>query len=381
MVDNNNKRIGMVTLYSNNFGSCLQAYALYRCIKDFGCYPTLIKYRRTISLNDRSLLYKIFHLPFKTIWHVFIHRKCINVRKSCFDAFRDSMFIFTPKEYINNDERKELNNEFDAFVCGSDMMWCEAFEKDWSQFFLQFADKDKRIAYAPSFGINQISEENYQRCFELLSGFPSSRLSCRDTTGVRMIKDDFGLDAFHVLDPTMLFDKHQWNSIVHNDARLIKGPYTLTYLFGGTSGGRKKIFKQVKRWKLGAFKSIDGDRSATIKGKLGPLEFVRLFRDAEFVITDTFHGLIFSLIFEKPFVVLTREDGMHWAKYFDRITSMLEMLNISERYLDMNSDIPENFRTLDYTEINSILFEKKEASLRYLRDAIEDVLNDRYNKD
>ena len=60
---------------------------------------------------------------------------------------------------------------------------------------------------------------------------------------------------------------------------------------------------------------------------------------------------------------------------------MLEMLNISERYLDMNSDIPENFRTLDYTEINSILFEKKEASLRYLRDAIEDVLNDRYNKD
>ena len=87
------------------------------------------------------------------------------------------------------------------------------------------------------------------------------------------------------------------------------------------------------------------------------------------------------MIFEKPFVVLTREDGMHWAKYFDRITSMLEMLNISERYLDMNSDIPENFRTLDYTEINSILFEKKEASLRYLRDAIEDVLNDRYNKD
>lgn len=376
-MDNDNKRIGMVTLYSNNFGSCLQAYALYGCIKNFGCHPTLIKYQR-MTMHE-SLLHKFFHMSIKTIWHALTHRKSINVRKSCFNVFRSSMFTFTCKEYLNNDERKELNSQFDAFVCGSDMMWCEAFEKDWSQFFLQFADKEKRIAYAPSFGINQISEENHQRCLTLLSGFPASRLSCRDVAGVRMLEEKFGLYAYHTLDPTMLLDKHQWNSIVKNDLRWIKKSYTLTYLFGGTSGGRKNVFKQVKKWELGDFRSIDGDRSDTIKGQLGPLEFVRLFRDTAFVITDTFHGLIFSLIFEKPFVVLTREDGVHWTKYSDRIVSTLEMLNISERYLDMNLDIPECFQTLDYTEINSILSVKRKDSLMYLHDALEEVLNGQSN--
>lgn len=380
MADNNNKRIGIVTLYTDNFGSCLQAYALYKCIENFGNQPTLIKYRETITKRHSPLLYKLFHTSFKTLLYVLTHRKNINLRKSCFEEFRSSMFTFTSKEYSDNDEREELNRLFDVFVCGSDMMWCEVFEKDWNQFFLQFADKNKRIAYAPSFGVNQISEENHQRCLELLSGFPSSRLSCREVAGTHMIKESFGLSAFHALDPTMLFDKQQWNSIIKNDVPLIKGSYILTYLFGGTSGGRKNIFEQVKKWDLGDLRSIDGDRRTTIKGKLGPLEFVRLFRDAAFVITDTFHGLIFSLIFEKPFVVLTREDGVHWVKYSDRITSTLEMLNIGERYLDMNSNIPGHFRTLDYAEINSVLSLKRNESLNYLRNAIEEALNDKPDK-
>lgn len=366
--------VGMVTLYSDNYGSCLQAYALFRSIEKLNYCPIIIKYRRFETLAGTSVFYKLSHIPFKTLWRIFLHRKQIQLRKSCFNEFRSSMLTFTEKEYLNKDERKELNDRFDVFVCGSDMMWCEAFEKDWEQFFLRFTNKDKRASYAPSFGINQISDKNRQKCLEFLSGFPPSRLSCRDMAGVRMIKEKFGMDAHHVLDPTMLFDKGQWNEIVGNDERIIPKSYVLTYLFGGTLGGRKNIFKQVKSWGMGNLRSIDGEDKHAIKGRVGPFEFVRLFRDAEFVITDTFHGLMFSLIFEKPFVVLTREDGVHWAKYSDRITSALEMLGIPERYWDMNKKMPDEFRTLDYGNINIILGKKRNESIQYLQGAIEEVL-------
>ena len=369
-----NVRVGIVTLYTDNYGSCLQAYALFKQVQEFGYTSTLIKYRGSGEREKKSLAYKVFHIPLKKLWRIFLQRRQIQLRKLCFNEFRSSKVVFTEKEYSDDDERKELNNQFDVFVCGSDMMWCEAFEKDWEQFFLRFADKNKRVAYAPSFGVNQISAKNHQKCLEYLSGFQPSRLSCRDKSGVLMIKEKFGIDAHHVLDPTMLFNKEAWNKIVGNDERFIQRPYVLTYLFGGTSGNRKNIFKQVKTWGMGDLMSIDGEGKCTIKGNVGPFEFVRLFRDAEFVITDTFHGLMFSLIFEKAFVVLTREDGVHWTKYSDRITSTLEMLGIPERYWDMNKKLPDEFRTLDYQNVNAILSGKRDESIQYLHRTIEEVL-------
>ena len=374
MMNHEGKKVGIVTLYSNNFGSCLQAFALYACIKDMGYAPTLIRYRCVGGNEKDTFLQKLSHIPFKTLLYVLFSKRQIQKRKSCFNRFRSTMFTFTEKEYLNNDERKELNNQFDVFVCGSDMMWCEVFEKDWEQYFLRFVSENKRVAYAPSFGVNQISDRNYQRCLEFLSGFPSSRLSCRDIMGVQMIREKFGLNAHHVLDPTMLFDKNQWNGIIGDKSRLISKSYVLTYLFGGTDRGRRDILKQVRGWDIGKLKSIDVKDKNAIKKPIGPFEFVRLFRDAEFIITDTFHGLMFSLIFEKPFVVLTREDGVHWTKYSDRITSTLEMLGISERYWDMNKKLPGEFRTLDYRNINTILNEKRSESIRYLHGAIEEVL-------
>lgn len=377
----NNKKsfdVGLVTLYSDNYGSCLQAFSLNLALKKLGLNPTLIRYipfsNGGGAKKKHGQLYKLLHRPLWNTLSLLINYKSITRQKAAFNHFRNTQFVFTNESYGAKSNRTGLNDKYDVFVCGSDMMWCETFEKDWEQYFLQFASKEKRISYAPSFGVNKISDLNFERCGEYLKGFNSSCLSCRDTSGVEMIEKDFGLKAHHAVDPTMLLSKNEWCSLLPDD-KLINKPYVLLYLFGGYEGNRKNIFEQVKKWGIGDIKAIDINSKYKIKTTIGPFEYVRLFRDASYVITDTFHGLMFSLIFEKPFVLLTREDGLHWANYSDRMTSQLDMLGISERYHDMNKPLPESFRLLDYSNISPKLHKLRNDSLSYLSNALDEVVN------
>ena len=368
------KRIGLVTFYSDNYGSCLQAFALFNTIKQLGYEPTLIKYSRSSDNGgDKSLLGKLKHHSLSSIIKGLHDYRMIRGKKEAFVKFRNSQFPFTDKEYNKDSDETYLNSQYDRFVCGSDMMWCEVFKNDWYHHFLGFATKDKRISYAPSFGINEISDTNYELCKKYLKGFNPSCLSCRDISGVQMIRDKFGLESHHVVDPTMLLTKQQWNNII-NDNRMIKKPYVLLYLFGGIEGERKSLLNQIKKWGIGDLKSISISGKYRINNpQIGPFEYVQLFRDAQFVVTDTFHGLMFSLIFEKPFVVLTRNDGKHWAKYSDRMTAQLDMLDISERYHDPAIPIPDSFKTLDYSLISEKIDVLREQSLHYLNSALSAI--------
>ena len=375
------KKVGMVTLYSDNFGSCLQAYALYKTIMDMGYVPKLIRYtpysKGGGGRKSFSKLYKLIHLPIKSTLHILLNYRMVKGKKIAFDNFRKNSFQFTSVIYSKNADTSDLEKQFDVFVCGSDMMWAETFQEDWEQYFLRFASEGKRVSYAPSFGINQISTANINRCREYLEGFRPGRLSCRDLSGVKMIKKQFGLEAQHVVDPTMLLDKEQWNRLVDIE-RMIKNPYVLLYLFGGLGRGRKQLLHQIDNWMLGDLKSLSISGDYCIRNPhIGPLEYVRLFRDAEFVVTDTFHGMVFSLIYEKPFVVLTRNDGLHWSKYSDRMTSLLDMLGISERWHDESTLMPETFKALDYKDITPKLERLRHDSMAYLNNALDSVLNRR----
>ncbi len=365
------KKIGLVTFYSDNYGSCLQAFALYNTIKNMGFDPVLVRYSRTNQGESRKgLLNKLKNHSVLSLIKALLNYRMIHGKKESFNKFREKQFPFTEKSYSKNDDKTELDKLFDVFVCGSDMMWCETFQQDWEHHFLRFTTKDKRVSYAPSFGINSISEENLNRCREYLSGFRPQCLSCRDISGVEMIKEKFGLESHHVVDPTMLFTKEQWNSFI-SDERFIQKPYVLLYLFGGQKNGRDKILQQVQKWNIGSLKSISINGNHRINNpNIGPFEYLRLFRDAEFIITDTFHGLMFSLIYEKPFVVLTREDGLHWSKYSDRMTAQLDMLGIPERYHDSNLPMPDSFKNLNYSSISEKIACLRDKSLIYLQNAI-----------
>ncbi len=375
------KNCGIVTLYDDNYGTCLQAYALYAKIKELGYMPTIIRYVRsekTANTKKGTIgkISKVLETSPRNLVNYILSYRMICDRKAGFEKFRQQFLNFSKAVSYRYAIDDGICKVFDGYICGSDMIWSEEFVKDWDYFFLQFAPEQKRIAYAPSFGNNVISLENQELCGRMLSGI--RHLSCREETGAAMVKQQFGADARQVLDPTLLMNKEEWNQILEKKERAIQEKYTLTYVFGGLSGARERIVSQIKEMKMGMYKVIPMNRNQNkkdaCKGILGPEEFLHLYKDAEFIVTDTFHGMIFALIYEKPFIVLEREDGGHWAKYSDRMTSTLKMLGLEERYLSSRSTIPNRFKELDYSGIRQTIQQKRKESMEYLKYALAEVM-------
>lgn len=378
-MDKQKKKCGMVTLYDDNYGTCLQAYALYSKLISLGVNPEIIKYNRCVrnaSSQHKGLMARLKHMGLAGVIDYLKSYSFIKDRKFGFELFRKKYLTFTEETSYRDSLSIETIQRYDVFVCGSDMIWSEEFIDDWQFFYLDFVPSEKTISYAPSFGKNEISEDARSKCKEYLSRIRFR--SCREEAGVEMIRQYFGMEFKQVVDPTILLDSSEWNELIGTKERLIEEKYTLTYVFGGLDGKRSNTFRQVQNLNLGKHRVIAMNRKQynekAFKGIIGPIEFLRLYRDSEFIITDTFHGLIFALIFQKPFIVLKREDAGHWAKYSDRMTSTLDMLGLRDRYVDSSTAIQRSICELDYSEINKILKRKREESLEYLGSSIREVL-------
>lgn len=372
-------KIGQVTMCGDNYGACLQAYALQKVCLDKGYDIELIKYHQEDRGENISLskIQKVRKLGFKGVVKYIKERQYIELRKNAYREFRNDNLIFHNEEFYRNDESlKKLNDEFDCFICGSDMIWSEEFTEDWNFFFLEFAEKGKKFSYAPSFGKNNLNDNNKKKVKEYLQDF--NKLSCRENGGVRLIESLGILNVKQVIDPTMLLSKEEWEQCITNKNRVIREPYVFAYLFGAESIERFNFFECVekkiaKMYTLPKFTKKD-QNSFPING-IGPMDFLRLFRDAEFIVTDTFHGLMFSIIFRKPFVVLERQDGSNWAKYSDRMISALEMFGLKDRYIDANFKELEKMRVLNYDKYESLIRKAQIESFNYLNDIFKEVNN------
>ena len=297
----------------------------------------------------------------------FYNRSFIASRKKAFSDFRDKYIKFSHEEYWRDSDLIELNDVYDKFICGSDMIWSEEFLDDWRFFFLGFADYEKSCSYAPSFGRNEISSENKKMVSNYLTEI--KMLSCREQGGCDLIKATFGMDSVQVIDPTLLLGKEEWEELIGNRNRLINEPYVFTYLFGDKDTERISFLKRVNK-EIGKTYSIPmnlRDKARfPIKTEVGPIEFMRLFRDAEFIVTDTFHGLMFSVLFEKPFIVLKRNDGSRWAKYSDRMTSTMKMLGVLDRYIDSDFKDFDGVKSFEDNEYREKLEKLRRLSQDYL---------------
>lgn len=371
------KKIGLATFfYDDNFGTCLQAYALQNIIEKMNYEVSLIRYHRDVMPvgGNNGKLKKIFQMsPRKTLWWLW-NRKSIIAKKRKFTEFRDCYLKLSDGEdYYRNSDFHGLAEKYDALVCGSDMLWSNEFKEDWPFYYLSFADSHKTVSYAPSFGKNYLTHEEIISCATLIRNI--GNLSCREEAGVKMIKDNFNLDATHVIDPTLLIDSKQWDTVINNQESLVDGKYTLVYLFNGTiKHGRKNVIEQAERMvdsKLVILSGAEGKfKKYEYPEASGPLEFVQLYRNSSFVITDTFHGMLFAIIFNKPFVVL---DKSPFGISADRLTSTLETLGISNRYVKNDIILDDSFIRMDYSDVNERLSILRKRSLEYLSNSLQNA--------
>ena len=284
-------------------------------------------------------------------------------------------YIKRSKSLRSNEELKKFSEskDIDAYIVGSDQIWREDYVYDIKESFLSFLPKEyngKRIAYAASFGVDEdyISEEKMPLCKDLLKRFDA--VSVREKSAVKICKEHFGVEAKHVLDPTMLLSVEDYKKLfIENKTPKSKGNL-LVYILDDSFEIKQVISKYSEDKKQVPFSvnELEKVNSISYTNKLPTLEaWLRGFHDAECVITDSFHACVFSILFNKPFVCLGNKD-----RGSARFDSLLGMFELESRLVNEINDISEIMNApIDWQRVNSILNEKRIEAMSF----IENVLN------
>lgn len=367
------KKIGLMTWFTyDNFGSLLQCKGTIEVVKKLGYDIELINYSpkqaySNINLINMSkrLLKKIINLPKK-------NRNIYIPKKDNYSKFRNRL----PKSE-KADEKSSLfllNKKYDAFICGSDQIWAPTvFDEN---YFLSFVkNNDKKIAYAPSIGLPIISNkiiESKMKC--LIEKF--EYLSTREEQGANIIYKLTGKKAHVVLDPTLLLNKNEWSK-EFTDIQYDK--YILAY-FLGDNKKYYKVCKQISEKlnkKLIIIPTSESDllKKECILDDVGPNEFISLINKADLILTDSFHGTIFSINFNKPFVTFKRFKDNKLSQN-SRIYNILEKLNLKSLLFNGNIDaVLKLSMSIDYNNVNNQLSKLRTDSIDFLSTALFHATN------
>lgn len=371
-------RIATMTWYHyRNYGTVLQAAALAQTLKKLGHEPTMIAYRprgyyRTLPDYGFSALSKrVVRRVLRNDLSIQHAHFCSAEKDALFDAFLSEHLSFTGPCRTKTD-LELLEAQFDAFLCGSDQIWSPlTFDP---HYFLDFVHvPGKKIAYAPSFGVKSIADTYVQRQMKkLLSDF--SQLSVREIDGQRLLKELIGRKSEVVLDPTLLLSAKDWEIHFHVQTSQKNVPYLLVYMLGCNDDHWQRIYQTAEH--LGLEMRIipvfeaDAERKGCIQQPIGPQEFLSLFHDAAYVCTDSYHGLIFSILFHKRFTGFCRFEKHDPGNQNSRVFHLLDALSLRDRLLTgVHNQRPED-ADIDFSFVDSCLAELRQQSFMYLNDAL-----------
>ena len=358
-----------------NYGGMMQAYALQKVLRDMGHEVVTINHHA----SPQGTVYNLARLGIRLLKKVTGERKLpVNFEKHYSYIFQDTQ-AFVDKhiiqsKYIDND--KDLKSHFektnyDAVIVGSDQTWRPMYSPNIHNYYLDFLEHDtniKKIAYASSFGVDtwEYSAEETYRCAELAKLFDV--ISVREQSGVDLCKKYLGVESECVLDPTLLLDKEDYLVLIGDRYKGAQGKGVLTYFLDMNE--EKESAAEQLAGKLGthtykcyANVSISQPTSANVSDyKMPPVEeWLASFANAEFVLTDSFHGMVFSIIFEKPFlVVVNKERGAA------RFESLLGKIGLLERIVEKPSAISMGARGEFISPCEILLDNLKQDSLSRL---------------
>lgn len=364
----------MTLALSNNYGAALQTYALAKKIEDLGVDTEVYNYTDMGRLTyGCSILQKII----RTLWYYGKDAFTLWQKKRSFNSFRRNLVPLTKKKYSTNEQLKSTPQNYDVFISGSDQIWNpDLFLYDTSYFFDFIPDDCKRISYASSFGKSTFNDSHKEKCGELLSKY--SNISVREESGVEIVKDLCGKDAECVLDPTLLLEASEWDEIANNaksKAKNFKG--ILCYVMPGDNKVvssivkvAEKLHKQtglpivyigIKEYDIFKF----GVKNCDIF--VSPMDFVAYFKNAEYVVTNSFHGTAFSLIYNKKFYIPINDELQKGKALHERVLSITKKLE-AENALVPTSNL--ELKELDLEKVQEHLSVEREKSLKYLKDSL-----------
>lgn len=363
-----------------NYGGTLQAFALQHILKNFGYEIITVNYRKIKPTSNpvRRILSRIKQkITNGIVIYPFSDDEMLKISKY-HDAFIKKHIKYTDAIYSVNELKNFFSsNNFDAVIVGSDQTWRPRYSPRIDSFFLDFLStnkKIKKISYASSFGTDdwEFTDEQTVRFSALLNEFDS--VSVRESSAVALCSKYFGVLPEHVLDPTLLLDLETYLELIRGIEP--KGKNKIFNYVLDKSKDKKNIIESVcnilGKDFFATYPECSEKKIKKIKDYskyiYPPIEaWIRSFYDADFIITDSFHGTVFSIIFNKPFISIANE-----SRGKARFTSLLRIFNLENRLVSHSNEINAALinESIDYDMVNLKLSEMKKLSFSFLKKSL-----------
>lgn len=360
-------KIGIITYHrAKNLGAMLQSYALQKTLEKYKGKCEIIDYRnekmeesyRVKKIREcKSLKEKV-----KNVLFMKKNKAFEKVRKE----FNEKVQTISTKKY-NKNNIKEANNDYDLFVTGSDQVWNIKLNYDDENYFLNFVeDNKKKNSYAASFGTNKIDEEQKARICNQLKTF--NKISVREEEGKNFIKELTGRNSELVLDPTLLLNKYEWENMINNE-RIEKEKYIFVYVIAYTPTlleFARKLGKERNCKVICFHTSYQKYRGMKNLTKVSPQDFLNYIKNAEAVVTSSFHGMCFSINLQKEFYYELDENKVNNNS---RLKTLATTLNLEDRRI-INGKCMNNI--INYSEVTKKLEAERKRSIQFIEELGEE---------
>lgn len=362
-------RVGTVSynIYCNftNYGSALQTWALHQAIKKIGHTPVLVDYCPDV-LADKDPLN-----PFGNMWDkdkeskrmVELTMPAIHANFEKFDRFYHDMFERTSQKYTSKNFDQISREGLDGFVCGSDTIFCpDEFGFD-DGYYANYPEmKGNSISYAASFGDPYFTEETYAILNARIKNFKA--LGLRENQMIPYLKQHTAAPVQRTIDPTMLLTAEDYKDIIEEKRE--KEKYLLLYSRRYSHQMEEYADKMAIEhgWKIIdiSLRATNAERGHIMRYDAGVEEFLSLVKNAEYVVTNSFHGMIFSVQFRRPFVIFSRE------QCDNKIEELLELFGLRDRMLVTGTEI---FKDINYNDVHDRISAARKESLEFLKMELE----------
>ena len=348
-------RVGIVTINdNNNYGNRLQNYAVQEVLKKLNCEPITLKNEPPCNFK-RKYIYRLFK------------RIAKKILKKVKKTERLDHFLEFNKNINFSDKRITTFtnlNYLDFCITGSDQVWNYNFARLSDVDLLENISPSKRIAYSASFGVSELPIKYHNKVKNALKDYKA--ISTREDAGKKIIKDILPNKKVEVLiDPTMMLDSKSWDKVAKKPKQLKNKKYILNYFLGNLSDERKNEINRIaKENKCDVINLLDKNSPFY---HTGPSEFLYLEKNAFLICTDSFHSCVFSILYNRPFIVFEREDNIKSMN--SRIDTLLNKLKLQNRVY--KGKINDELLNHDYSKSYEILEKEREKTINFLTNSLK----------
>jgi hypothetical protein len=373
-------KIGILTQpLKTNYGGLLQAYALQKTLNDLDHetwivdrdYPKLSFKKKVLNQIKKRIPIGEFSIQPNAKENEIIGKHT--------SYFKNKYIGPITEKITQSSEMQKLNAlDFEAYVVGSDQVWRPKYSPGITNFFIDFAANEqdvKRLSYAASFGVEdwEFNEEQTSKCSMLAQEFDA--VSVRESSGINLSKKYLGVKATHVLDPTMLLSLKDYVNLIDEERESENAGNLMTYVLDITEEKEKFINDVAEYLNLSPFTVMQKEklsRKTNINDSIFPpvTKWLKGFLDARFVITDSFHGCAFAILFNKPFLALGNK-----KRGVARFTSLLKMFDLEDRLVLNDFNFNKSFlkTKINWNKVNIILESERKKSIYFLKNSLDKV--------